>query len=174
MNDVGHQLPEPRRSGWLPHPVLSTFCGVVWLLANNSLDPGHVILAVVLGVGMPLLTHEFWPTAPRIRRPMVAVRLFLVFAYDVVVANFNVARLVLGPNDRLRSAFLLIPLDLEDRFGIAILASMITLTPGTVSCNVSRDHKMLVVHALDAADMAVAVSEIKQRYEAPLREILGC
>lgn len=159
---------------WLSHPLLSLAVAATWLLANNSLDPGHVILAAVLGLLIPRVTREFWPDAPRVKRPGVALRLFAVFAYDVLVANVRVAILVLGPNARLRPAFLEVPLDLEDSFGIAILASMITLTPGTLSAHLRERDGTLIVHALDVGDQAAAIEEIKTRYEAPLREVLGC
>lgn len=163
----------PRRK-WLGHPGLSVVIFATWLLANDSVYLGHVILAAVFALVLPRLTAEFWPDAPRIRRPGLALRLFAVFAYDVVIANFRVAILVIGPNARLRPAFLEVPLDLEDSFGVAILASMITLTPGTLSAHVRESERILVVHALDVDDEAAAIAEIKQRYEAPLREVLGC
>ncbi len=162
------------RPGWFGSPVMSVVIFATWLLANDSVDPGHILLALLFGLTLPRLTSEFWPDAPSLVRPGLAFKLFLVFAYDIVVANFRVAVLVLGSNDRLRPAFLEIPLDLEDPFGIAILASMITLTPGTLSAHVREGERILVVHAIDAEDEAAAIAEIKQRYEAPLREVLGC
>jgi len=159
---------------WLSHPLLSLAVAGIWLLANNTLYPGHIILAVVLGLVIPRLTREFWPDAPRLARPGVALRLFAVFVYDVLVANVRVALLVIGPNARLRPAFLEVPLDIEDSFGIALLASMITLTPGTLSAYLRESDGTLIVHALDVGDQAEAIEEIKTRYEAPLREALGC
>lgn len=147
---------------------------VTWLLANNTLYIGHLILAVFLGVALPRLTVHFWPDAPSLRRPGVALRLLAVFAYDIVIANFHVARLVLGPNGKLRPAFLEVPLDLDNDFAISLLASMITLTPGTVTIDYDPERSIIHVHALDADDPAAMVVEIKQRYEAPLKEALGC
>jgi len=161
-------------SRWLARPGLSLVVAGVWLLANNSLAPGHLVLAAVLGVLIPGLTYSFWPDAPSLKRPLPALRLLLVFCYDVIVANLRVARLVLGPNRRLRPAFLEVPVDIEDAFGVAILASMITLTPGTLTAYVRESQRILVVHALDVDDEAAAIAEIKQRYERPLREALGC
>lgn len=165
----------PRRK-WLGHPGLSVVIFGTWLLANDSLDLGHVILAVLFALVLPRLTAEFWEDAPRIHRPGVALRLFFVFAYDVVIANFRVAVLVLGPNARLRPAFIEVPLDLEDPFGIAVLATMITLTPGTLSAHMRERDKLLVIHVLDVdvGDEEALIAEIKQRYERPLREVLGC
>ncbi|MEM1030535.1 MAG: Na+/H+ antiporter subunit E [Myxococcota bacterium] len=159
---------------WVPHPWLSLVVGIAWLLVNDSIDPGHLILAVFFGVTIPRWTQRFWPDAPSIRRPGRILRLFVVFAYDIVVANFVVAKLVLGPNDRLRPAFLEIGLDLDDPFAIAVLASMITLTPGTLSAQVREGDGMLIVHALDTDDPEAEIATIKRRYERPLKEIFEC
>jgi multicomponent K+:H+ antiporter subunit E len=162
------------RSRWLPHPGLSVTIAVIWLVANDTVYVGHVVLAVLFGIAIPRVTREFWPDAPRLARPGVAARLFVVFCYDVIIANFRVAILVLGPNARLRPAFLEIPLDIEDAFGISLLASMITLTPGTLSAHVRENDRVLVVHALDVQNADEEIELIKRRYEAPLREALGC
>lgn len=162
------------RPGLVPHPLLSLLVAATWLLAQNSLYIGHVILAVGLGVALPRLTHRFWPGAPRLRRPGVALRLLGVFFYDLLVANFHVARLVLGPNDRLRPGFLHVPLDMDDEFGIVLLASMVTLTPGTVTVDRDAERNIMLVHALDIDDADAMVAQIKSRYEKPLQEALGC
>ncbi|MNN12634.1 Na(+)/H(+) antiporter subunit E [compost metagenome] len=91
--------------------------------------------------------------------------------YDIVVANLQVARLVVGPTQTLRPAFVEIPLELTDDLPITILASVITLTPGTVSADLSADRRTLLVHGLDVPDPAGLVADIKARYEAPLKEI---
>lgn len=167
-------MSDPKRPGLLPHPILSLMVAVTWLLANNTLYPGHLILAAVLGWGLPRLTVHFWPDAPRLHRPGVALKLLAVFAYDIVLANFHVARLVLGPNRKLRPAFVEIPVDLNNDFAISLLASMITLTPGTVTVDYDPARAVIHVHALDAADPVAIVNDIKRRYETPLKDALGC
>ncbi|MEM1023551.1 MAG: Na+/H+ antiporter subunit E [Myxococcota bacterium] len=159
---------------WFGRPWLSLVVAGTWLLANNSAAPGHLVLAALLGLLLPGLTYAFWPDAPSLRRPIPALRLMIVFAYDVLIANLRVARLVLGPNDRLRPAFLEVPIEIEDAFGVAVLASMITLTPGTLTVYFRESSSVLVVHALDVDDETAAIAEIKRRYESPLRKALGC
>ncbi len=158
----------------LPHPLLSVVLLAVWLLLVNSVEPGHIVLGAVLGLLIPQLTHLFWPDRPRIVRPLVLTRFVLVVLWDIVIANINVARLILGPAGRLRPAFITLPLDLRDDFTITLLASTISLTPGTVSADISHDRKTLLIHSLDVADADEMISHIKQRYEAPLRESFEC
>ena len=93
---------------------------------------------------------------------------------DILVANMAVAKLILGKPERLRPAFVEVPLDTDNEFVITVLASVVSLTPGTVSADISADRRTLLVHGLDVEDRAALVASIKQRYEAPLKEIFGC
>jgi multicomponent K+:H+ antiporter subunit E len=155
----------------LPSPLLSVALLVVWLLLNNTLAPGQVLLGALLALGLPLLTDRLRPERARMRRPLRAVRLLLVVLLDIVLANFEVARRILGPEAALRPRFVWLPLDIRDPYGIAALAGIITLTPGTVSSDLSADRQYLLVHAFHCDDPAALVASIKQRYERPLMEI---
>jgi multicomponent K+:H+ antiporter subunit E len=159
---------------WLPHPLASVSLWAVWLLANNTLAPAHLLLGAFLGIAIPLLLHRVWPEALRFRRPLVFARLLAVVIYDILVANVTVARLILGPRSRLHPGFFRVPLAVRNPYAVSALASVITLTPGTVSVDLSSDRTSLVVHALDARDEAAIVAEIKARYETPIKEILEC
>lgn len=157
-----------------PQPVLSGVLFLLWLLLHNTVTPGHLLLAALIAVAIPRITHRFWPDAPRLRRPLTLLRLLLVVLWDIAVANVVVAIRVLGPVKRLRPAFIWVPLELENEFGITVLASIISLTPGTVSVDVTADRRRLLVHCLDTDDEARVVAEIKRRYETPLKEIFPC
>ncbi len=161
----------------LPHPLLSLLLLACWLWLNNTLEPGHVLLGAVLGVGIPYVTRRFWPEPLVIRRPLRVVEYAAVVLYDIVVANLQVAAIILGPLSRLRPAFVRVPLDLHTDFAVTVLASTVTLTPGTVSVEIEDDGaggRVLVVHALRCLDADDMVRTIKQRYERRLKEILEC
>jgi multicomponent K+:H+ antiporter subunit E len=155
----------------LPHPILTPALAVVWLLLNNSLAPGQIVLGLLLGWLIPLFTLRFWPESVRIRRPATLLRFLLVVIWDIAIANIAVARRVMGRPDRLRPAFIDVPLALESDLAISLLANTICLTPGTVSAKLSEDRRYLLVHALDAPDANAIRDEIKSRYEAPLKEV---
>ena len=161
----------------LPHPLLSLLLLVCWLWLNNTLEPGHVLLGAVLGVAIPYATRRFWPEPLVVRRPLRVVEYAAVVLYDVVVANLQVAAIILGPLSRVRPAFVRVPLDLRTDFAVTVLASTVTLTPGTVSVEVEDDgtgRRWLVVHALRCLDADDMVRTIKERYEQRLKEILEC
>jgi multicomponent K+:H+ antiporter subunit E len=162
------------RLRWLPHPVSSVALWISWLMFNNTIAPAHIVLGAILAIAIPWVTRVFWPEHLRLGNPLVALRLFFIVLYDIVVANLIVARLILGPVSALRPAFIELPLMLQSPYAISALASIITLTPGTVSVYLSEDRRTLLVHALDVDDRDAMVAEIKQRYEAPLKEIFEC
>jgi multicomponent K+:H+ antiporter subunit E len=159
----------------LPHPILSITLMVLWLLLVNQLSAGHLLLGALLGWAVPLYTARFWPEEVRVRRPLVMVRFTLVVLYDIVVANVTVARLILGPAQRLQPAFLTMPLALRSEVAISLLASTISLTPGTVSAFLSADRRCLIIHSLHATEPEEIIATIRRRYEQPLKEVLeGC
>ncbi|MFN3712110.1 MAG: Na+/H+ antiporter subunit E [Alcanivoracaceae bacterium] len=160
--------------GWWPSPFMSLVMWVLWLLLANDFSAGQMVLGLFFAWLVPLLTRPFWLNRPRIRNPWRLVTFLLLVHRDILLANVTVAKLILRSPDRLRPAFVEVPLDIEDEFVITLLASIVSLTPGTVSADVSRDRRLLLVHGLDVGDTATLVASIKQRYEAPLKEIFGC
>lgn len=159
---------------WLPHPLLTLLLAAIWLLLNNSLAPGQILLGLLLGWAIPRFTLAFWPQRVRVRRPMLLLRFIGHFLADVIVANLVVARLILAGPRHLRPAFVVVPLDITDELAISLLANIICLTPGTVSARLSVDRRQLLVHALDCDDPAALVAALKARIEAPLKEMLQC
>jgi multicomponent K+:H+ antiporter subunit E len=156
----------------LREPLTSATILAVWLLLNDTLHPAHVVLGLLLGVAVPRVTRPLRPDGPRVRRPGTIVRLAVVVGVDIVLANLEVARRILGPEARLTPRFFWVPLDIQAPYGIATLAALITLTPGTLSADVTADRRYLLVHGLDVRDVERTVARIKRRYEAPLREIM--
>lgn len=158
----------------LPNPLASLSLWVIWLVMNASIAPGQLVLGALVALAIPLATRALLPVDLHFRNPAAFARLTLLVVYDIVVANVQVARLILGPVARLRPAFVAVPLSLRNRYAISTLASIITLTPGTVSAELSHDRRTLFVHALDVDDAEALVAEIKARYETPLAEIMEC
>lgn len=162
------------RRRFFPHPWLSLFLFGIWQLLMNDLSAATLAAGALLAWGIPLLTRRFWPDPPRPRKPLVALRLTLCVLGDIVAANLQVARLILGPARKLRPAFVEYPVALSDPFAVGALASIISLTPGTVTADVSPDRKTLLIHALDVADEQELIDTIKTRYEKPLQEVFPC
>lgn len=168
-------MPRPAETGspgrlW-PHPILSVLLALAWLLLQQSLAVPQLITAAVLGWLVPRVAAAFLGPGSRPRGWGRIVRFTAIVLWDIVVSNLTVARIVLSPLARPRPAWVEVPLELRDPVGVSLLATIITTTPGTVSCVVDDERGRIVVHALDCDDPAAMSAQIKQRYEQPLREI---
>ena len=156
----------------LPHPALSAMLLIVWLLMANAITFGGIMLGSAFALVLPKFTEPFWPDRPRMRFRGAFLAYLAIVLFDIVVANFQVAWLILFCRNRdLRSRWLVVPIDLTTPEAVTMLAGTISLTPGTVSSDVSADGRHLLVHALDVADEAVEVARIKRRYEARLQRV---
>lgn len=162
-----------RAFSWLlPHPLLTLLLTVVWVLLQATLSPGMLVFGVILGVLIPWVTSAWWPDTPRgFHIGKMAIYIVIVL-WDIMVANVEVAWIVLSkPNAKLRPAWVIVPLDLRQPESIAILAGTITLTPGTVSADLSDKGHSLLVHVLHTEDPDAVRDDIKNRYERRLKEI---
>ena len=156
----------------LPHPLLSAILLVIWLLLANELSVAHLLLGALLGWVVPLYTARFWPDQVQVRRPLLLLRFIGVVLYDILVANVTVASLILGRQERLQPAFVVLPLALRSDLAISLLANTVSLTPGTVSAYLSADRRCLIIHSLHTTAPDDMLATIRRRYETPLKEIL--
>ena len=156
----------------LPTPMLSVTLFVLWLLLTQSLSAGHLFLALVLSVAVPLLTAGLRPLPVRIRRPGTIARLVLTVAADSLQSNAAVIRLLLSPGPRRHpSDFVHVPLKVRDPNALAVLATIVCITPGTAWAELSLDRSMLLLHVLEVDDEAAIVAHVQRAYERPLMEI---
>ncbi|MGO1691958.1 MAG: Na+/H+ antiporter subunit E [Marinobacter sp.] len=153
-----------------PQPWLSWILFLTWQILSDGVTGGSVVLGLILAWLIPQLTHGFWPERPGFTRPWRMPIYILRVLKDIVVASFSVAWLILSPRSP-RPAFISYPLQLEHPLAISILASTISLTPGTVSADVSDDNKTLLIHALDATNDQEVIDTIYNSYEKPLMEM---
>ena len=154
-------------------PVLSVLLALTWLTLQQSLDLGNVLTACVLGWGLPRLLGGFLGPAAHPLSFSRALRLGFTVLWDIIVSNITVARLVLNPRSVPHPAWVKVPLTLTQPTAQALLASIITMTPGTVSAIVDEEGACIWVHALDCDDPAAVATDIDRRYQQPLMEILG-
>ena len=151
----------------LPHPLLTLTQIIVWQMLVNNL-----LLGLILGLVIPFVTAAYWPNRPRLRNPLAIIEYTAIVIWDIIVANVEVAYIILfKSNANTHPAWVTIPLDLRTPEAITVLAGTITLTPGTVSSDVSACGKALLVHCLDAPDPDAVRDQIKDRYERRLKEI---
>ena len=157
---------------WLPYPLLALALLAMWLLLTQSLSPGQIVLGGGIAV---LATHAMAALKPekaRIRSYRPIPRLFVTVSGDIIRSNIAVARIVLGRSQRKRvSGFVRVPLDMQNRYGLTILACIITATPGTAWARYDSTRSVLIMHILDLVDEETWIHTIKGRYERRLLEI---
>ena len=150
---------------------LPTFLFVLWLVLNQSMSAGQVALGLALALWFTWAASRLRPLRARPRRLWKAVPLFLHVTADIIRSNVAVARLILnpGPND-FSPGFIMIPLTMRDPHGLAMLACIVTYTPGTVWVELTDDHR-LKLHVLDLQHEGDWIKLVQERYERPLMEI---
>jgi multicomponent K+:H+ antiporter subunit E len=159
-------------SGILPYPLLSLALLLLWLLLNQSISAGHVILGSVIAVLASWGMAALRPEKPRIRRLGAAFRLLGMVLADILRSNLAVGRIIVRSREPgVNAGFMTIPLDLRSRQGLAVLSIIITSTPGTIWVNYDAAKGTLLLHVLDLVDETVWVRTIKDRYERLLMEI---
>lgn len=157
---------------WLPHPAMSGFVLVIWLLLNQSLAPGHFLLGAVLGLAGGGVLSRLEPPPLRIHNHHRLLVLAAHVGWDIVRANVELLLIILSRRARrVRSGFVRVPLQLTDPYGLALLACIITSTPGTIWMTYESRERVLLIHVFDLVDEAVWIQTIVERYEQPLREV---
>ena len=156
----------------IPHPLLSLALFGLWLLLANSVAAGSLVMAACLALILPHLAARWWPNPAPIRHLPALVAYVILVLWDIIIANIQVARIILFmPRDQIRSAWVAIPVELRSPEAITLLAGTITMTPGTVTADMTADGRTLLIHSLHAPDPDAVRDDIKARYEARLKRI---
>ena len=145
---------------------------VNWALLTGQFTLENLVSGYVLGFVLLWMLRRAFSGTGYFLRVRKALSFFIAFLWELFRANLSVARTVLfEPRDRINPAFLAIPLEAETDAEIALLANLITLTPGTLSLDVSEDRRMLYIHTLDVEDVDALRVEIKRSLERRLLEV---
>lgn len=156
----------------LPHPFVFVIVGLSWLMLNHSIDLFDLMVAVVLALVIPKLIQPFIIRTPNIHW-ILALKLFFVVFWDIIICNIRVAKQVLGPLDQLHPKWYRVPLETNHEHVNTLLAMIITTTPGTVSAGIDQERGDILVHSLNTDDPEADILDIKTRYEAPLMAIFS-
>ncbi len=158
---------------WLPAPLLSIGLLLMWLMLNQTLEPGHWLLGGLLGIAAPLLARPLQPHGyARLRRPWALLRLLVSSGMEIVRSCINVTQIILTRRSaNVNSGFIRVPLDLHSPHGMALLSCLINMTPGTVWVDLLQENHELLLHVFDVHDETWWINTIKTRYERPIIEV---
>ena len=155
----------------LSRPLVWLGLVVMWLLLNASLAPGQILLGMIVATAACWAAMPVLPPKSRVSHIGTIPVLLLVVVKDVIKSNLAVLMLVLGGRTA-RSAFVDIPLELTDENGLAILACIVTATPGSAWIEHNSARNIVTIHVLDTADPDAWAADFKRTYEQRLVEIL--
>ena len=157
----------------LPYPLLAASLLAMWVLLNGF-SAGQIVLGTAIAVAAANVTAALQPAKPRLKRWYLLPKLVAIVLADIWRSNLAVARLILrADQSRRHSGFVVVPLELRDPIGLAILACIITSTPGTAWVEYDSTGSKLLLHVFDLVDDAYWIDLIKRRYEHLLLEILA-
>lgn len=155
----------------LPHPLLSCALVLMWLLLNQF-SLGHLLLGIAVAVLAGQAMAALEPVRPRIRRWDLVMRLALRVTLDIVHSNIAVARqILLGRRSGRKSGFVEIDLVVSDQLALAVLAVIVTATPGTAWLDYDAARKRLLLHVFDLTDEDEWRQTVNVRYAGLLKEI---
>ena len=155
----------------VPHPVLLGSLIVMWLMLTRF-SLGYLILGTVLAVIASWAYNALHPAKPPIRRWRVILRLAATLIRDIIQSNIHITWLLLTERrGTRRSAFLQIPLEVRNENALALLAIILTATPGTAWLEYGSDSGILCLHIFDGSQADHYRWMIDQIYEPMLMEI---
>jgi multicomponent K+:H+ antiporter subunit E len=155
----------------LPYPLLTACLVLMWMLLN-SFSLGHLLLGTLVGVFAGWSLAALRPDKPRLKKWYLLPQLFLTVFVDIARSNLAVALLILrGKRHPHTSGFITLPLRIEDPTALAIMAVILTSTPGSAWLEYDSRAKTVLIHVLDLIDEEQWIETIRHRYESLLMEI---
>jgi multicomponent Na+:H+ antiporter subunit E len=153
--------------------VMNVLFAVAWAAVTGSFTFLNLAFGFVLSAFALAIIREQVGTVGYLSRSYRVTSLALLFLYELFMSAFKVAKLVLSPKMDLKPGIFAFPLRLEKDFEITLLANLITLTPGTLSVDVSDDERTLYVHAIDCSDPEGTRRDIAEGFERKIMEAFG-
>lgn len=151
--------------------LINILLSLTWGAVTGNFDIVNLGFGFALGSLALYLIREQVGTAGYFSRAYRVVSLALLFLYELVLSALRVARIVMKPRiGTLQPGIIAYPLTVDRDFEITMLANLITLTPGTLSVDVSDDRKTLYVHCIDVPDPQATIDDIKNGFERKILE----
>jgi multicomponent Na+:H+ antiporter subunit E len=151
--------------------VLNILLGFAWMFLNGDLEFMNFVEGFVIGFIILWMSTYAKSSSLYFNKIPKIFNFIAFFIYELVLANIKVAYDILTPEHRMNPAIIAVPLDMKYELEISLLANIITLTPGTLSLDVSNDNKVLYIHAAYVEDTEEFIKEIKNGFEKKLMEI---
>lgn len=153
--------------------LLNLILAVIWMLLNNSWTVLTFVVGYLLGFVLLFLLQRFLPERFYGRRVMAILVLIGIFLKELVLSNIEVIKQVARPKLTIRPGIVALPIHLRSPWEITVLANLITLTPGTLTVDVSMDSTTLYIHVMDIPEAERVIKDIKETFEKRIMEVSG-
>ena len=151
--------------------LLNFVLAFVWMFLKNSYTPATFIVGYFFGLVIIFVFRGYFESRFYLLRVYSIISLFLLFIKELVLSNIAVLKLVLSPKMNIRPGIFALPTELKKDWEILLLSNLITLTPGTLVVDISKDNKTIYVHAIDIEDIEESVKSIKDSFEKAIMEV---
>lgn len=151
--------------------MLNFLLAFIWMFLSANFTTAGFMIGYLLGIVLLIVMRKFFQSRLYLGRIWSIIKLFILFIKELILANIQVLKIVLSPKMNMQPAFFAMPTELTKEWEISLLASLITLTPGTVVVHVSDNAKILYVHAIDIKDVNDTIYAIKNSFEKAILEV---
>jgi multicomponent Na+:H+ antiporter subunit E len=152
--------------------LLNIFLALVWTFLQGELQGSNFAVGMVLGYLVIALSQQVMGTSAYVQKVVQVVRFVTVSLWEIFTASLALAWLIVQPKLQVRPAIVAIPLDAETDLEIVSMSSLLTLSPGTMTLDVSTDRETLYVHTIDLDDVEAFRREIKSGLERRVLEVM--
>jgi multicomponent Na+:H+ antiporter subunit E len=151
--------------------ILNLLIGVIWMFLSESYSFASFLVGFVIGAALLFLLNRFIPDSYYFKYVKAIGYLIFLFIKELILANIEVLKWVYKPELDFQPGIIALPIDVKKNWEITLLANLITLTPGTLSVDVSRDQRYIYIHAIDLPDVNQTIVGIKDTFEKAIREV---
>ncbi|ANX12996.1 cation:proton antiporter [Fictibacillus arsenicus] len=151
--------------------ILNLLIGVIWMFLSESYSFASFLVGFVIGAALLFLLNRFIPDSYYFKHVKAIGYLIFLFLKELILANIEVLKWVYKPRLDFKPGIIALPIDVKKNWEITLLANLITLTPGTLSVDVSRDQRYIYIHAIDLPDVNQTIVGIKDTFEKAIREV---
>ncbi|MCC5892300.1 MULTISPECIES: Na+/H+ antiporter subunit E [Exiguobacterium] len=151
--------------------VLNTVIAIMWAVLWNSYTGVDFLLGYIVGIFILFVLRRFLHFDFYMRRVFAAFKLIALFIKELIMSNIDVVKVLLSPKFDIEPGIIEVPTQLKSDWELTLLASLISLTPGTLSMDFSEDKKSIFVHSIHVPDKEQMIREIHDTFEKAIMEV---
>ncbi|WP_173916068.1 Na+/H+ antiporter subunit E [Halobacillus sp. Marseille-Q1614] len=151
--------------------VLNIIVAFMWMFLSETYTFTTFLVGYIIGIALLYVMKRFIPGSFYMKRVISIIKLLLLFIRELILSNIDIIKMVYKPKIDVQPGIFRLPIELNNNWEITLLANLISLTPGTLTLEVSEDLSTLYIHAMDIPDIEASVKEIKETFEKAILEV---